>query len=340
MTTPLDQDLPVQEPDETDKQPHLALCVEIGGSHVSAAVVTLDGDFLSTRDEPLDSECSPSSTIQQVQTLLKSLFVDVASPLETYCGLAVSLPGTVRSKDGMCLFSHILQWEDVQVGEPLGQVLGQAPLLVNNVHAAGLGELHFGAGKDVDSFASITLGSGIGGSLFLGGRLYTGNSDSAGEIGHITVDPDGPECSCGSQGCLETMAAGPAIARMAEESIKVGAQSLLSTLVSGDQRVSAEQVYRAALEGDALAIKIWEKMGRDLGLALATLITLVNPARIILGGGVAQAFTFFETTLREEVRKRARVVPRDFTEIVPSPLGTRAGLAGAAASCFQNTLRN
>jgi glucokinase-like ROK family protein len=335
VTNTSEQEIAALEPSPPAPSPQpLAICVEIGGTHISAAVASSDGTFLLAYDEPLHPGAPASQTLHQAQSLIKRLFVDAHAPLESYCGLAVTLPGTVRSKDGMCLFSPILQWEDVQVGEPLGQVLGITTLLVNNVQAAGLGELHFGAGRDVDNFACVTLGSGIGGSLFLSGQLYTGNSDSAGEIGHITVDPDGPECSCGSQGCLETLASGPAVARMAEESLKVGAQSLLTTLMQADQAVTAEMVYRAAVEGDALAIKIWEKMGRYLGLGLATLITLVNPARIILGGGVAQAFPYFEPTLREEVRKRARVVPRDFTDLVPSPLKTRAGLAGAAASCF------
>ena len=230
----------------------------------------------------------------------------------------------------------MLQWEDVQIGDPLGGFLGCPPLLINTVQAVGLGELHYGAGQDVDSFACVSIGTGIAGSLILSGRLHSGDSDSAGEIGHITVVPDGPECSCGNQGCLETLASGPAVSRMADESLKLGVQSILADWAQGDAPVSAEKVCQAAEQGDALAVKIWEKVGRYLGLGLSTLITLVNPRRIILGGRVSGAYPHFESTLREEVRRRARVVPRDFTEIVPSPLGTNAALLGTAAACFKN----
>jgi len=313
--------------------PHV-IGIDLGGYHVSAAVVNPEGHLIGISERTVERFRPPAEVLAILVSAAREALERSGLGHEAIRGIGVGLPGTLRPTEGLCLFSTILNWQDVQIRDPIQEALGLPTCILNNVHATAVGELSFGAGKDVDNFACVSIGTGIGGGVIIGGEIYRGDSDSAGEVGHITVDPDGPECVCGNQGCLEALTAGPAIARMAAESLKLGAQSLLTDMAAQSQPIRAEHVFRAAREGDALAIKIWEKVGRYLGLGIATLITLVNPRRVILGGRVSQAFEFFGPSLKEEVRRRARVVPRDFTEILPSPLGARASLLGSAATAL------
>ncbi len=310
--------------------------VDLSASHVAAAVVCPDGRMEGLLERPFDRSRPATEVLSDVVVPAIIDCVDAANlSMSDIRGIGFCVPGTLRPEEGLCILSPILGWEDVQIVEPLRAATNIPTTIVQKVYASVQGERYFGAGRDVDNFVSILIGTLAEGGIVIGGELYRGDSDSAGEIGHITVDPDGASCLCGNQGCLEAMAAGPAIARMAADSIKLGAQSLLADWANDGEQITAEHVLRAAREGDALAIKIWEKVGSYLGLAISAVITIVNPRRIIMGGKVSVAFDFFAPTLREEVRRRARMVPRNFTDIVPSPLGGRAPLLGSAATALE-----
>lgn len=308
--------------------------VNLTDSCVTAAVVDANGQIASRAQErKIDRKLTP-------QDVLTGTVVPAIEEARRRSGLSiraigVSLPGTLRPEEGLCLLSPPLGWEDVPLREILQRATGLPTVIVNDVRAMVRGELSLGAARDIDNAVCISLGTTIQGGLVINGEFYEGGSDSAGEVGHITVDHDGPSCTCGNQGCLETLASGPAVARMASESLKLGAQSILNEWVSEPHPITAEMVHRAARDGDALAIKIWEKVGRYLGLGLASVITIVNPQRIILGGKVAQAFEYFGPTMKEEVRRRARMVPRDYTQLVPSPLGLDVHLLGAAVMALE-----
>lgn len=308
--------------------------IDLGGSHVSAAVVDAEGRLVGIGERNVDRTRPPQEVLATATGAAREALERSGLAADGIRAVGFSLPGTLRPREGLCLFSTELNWEDIRVRDPIEQAFPGRVVLVNEIEATTLGERWFGAGRDVDNFVCVDIGSGIGGGVVIHGQMYRGDSDSAGEVGHVTVDPDGPQCTCGSQGCLDTLASGPAIGRMAAESLRLGAQSVLAEWMADGTAIGAEQVFRAAREGDALAIKIWEKVGRYLGLASATLITVINPRRLIFGGRVSQAFEFFAPTLKEEVRRRARMVPRDFTDIVASPLGARAALMGTAAAAL------
>ena len=321
--------------DESEQHAYV-VGVDLSDSWVNAAVIDDSGHVLVRSLARVDVGEHPSDLLGK--TVAKAVEDAVERSGRTPTVLGLSMPGTLRPEEGLCLLSPRLGWEDVPVVEILEKALPLRAVVVNDIRSILAGERAYGAGRSVENFVCVSMGSVVDGGIMLNGRVYEGASDCAGEIGHLTIEQEGSECACGNQGCLDTLVSGPAVARMVCEAIRLGAQSVMSEWASEEMPLTSEMVCRAAREGDALALKVWDKVGRYLGLGLAAVVTIVNPRRIIIGGRLAQAFDFFAPTLREEVRRRARMVPRDYTEIVPSPLGLDAALLGCGVVALRAQL--
>lgn len=308
--------------------------VEVDDEYVTAAVVDPDGRVVG---QPVSRrlECGESPDQALLGCVTPTVEAAIHASDAPVRAIGLALPGTLRPEEGLCVLSTSLGWENVRVRDRVSHALGLPTFIVNAVRANLEGERHFGTGIGVDNLVCVSLGRAIEGGMCVHGRLYDGDSDSACEVGHLTVELDGLPCTCGNQGCLETVASGPAVARMAAESLRLGAQSVLADWVSEESPITSALVYRAACGGDALAIRVWETVGRYLGFALSAVITLVNPQRIVMGGRVARAFDWFAPAMFEEVRRRARMVPRDFTQIVSSGILLDAVVLGAAWHAFQ-----
>jgi glucokinase len=246
-------------------------------------------------------------------------------------GIGMGLPGNLRPDEGLCVFSPNFQWRDVQVRAPLQEELGIPVFIQNDVRTITLGEKHFGLGRGVDSFVCVWLGTGVGGGIVINGQLYTGSSESAGEIGHITVNPEGPLCNCGNRGCLESYASGTGMARRTAELLVRESSPILEKVVEKRGKTSAAGTYEAAVEGDEAAIRLWEDMGTYLGIGLGNIVTTVNPRMVIVGGRVSDAWDFFSPAMIREFESRVHMVPKGFTQIVRSTLGVDAGILGGAA---------
>jgi len=213
-------------------------------------------------------------------------------------------------------------------------------ILENDANSAALGEKWLGAARDYDDMLMLTLGTGVGGGIVLGGRVWHGMRGMAGEPGHITIEPDGPPCPCGNRGCLEQYASATAVVRMAREAIAQGNSPALTRAAQENAEISAKSVYQMAVEGDNGAQQIYRRVGWALGIGLADLINLLNLPMYVIGGGVASAWDAFLPALLEEVRKRSFVyratAPEESsgsgkkTIITRALLGGDAGLVGAA----------
>ena len=308
--------------------------VEVDDECVTAAIIEPGGGVVGP---PITCRTERSTSPEEALRRCVTPTIEAAMRASDHpvAAVGIALPGTLRPEEGLCLLSTTLGWENVSVRDVISQALGLPTVIVNGVRANLEGERHYGTGIGVDNLVCVSLGRTIEGSMCIQGRVYDGASDSACEVGHLTVENDGQPCTCGNQGCLETVASGPSVARMATESLKLGAQSVLADWVSEDCPISAALVYRAACEGDALAIRVWETVGRFLGFALSAVITVVNPQRIVVGGRVAGAFDWFAPAMFEEIRRRARMVPRDYTQIVSSTLPQDAVVLGAAWHAFK-----
>jgi glucokinase len=233
-------------------------------------------------------------------------------------GIGIGVPGFILLKEGIIRNSNNLAClEDFPIRAEIERRLGAHVILENDANAAALGEKWMGAGRDVEDLVLLTLGTGVGGGIISGGRVLQGYLGMAGELGHITVVPDGNPCGCGNQGCLEKHASATAIAAMASM-LRLG------------EGLSAREVYDLALRGDEKASRIFVAMGQALGVALATLVNTFNFPLYLLSGGVLAAWDLFAPPMLAEVRRRSFTFRTTATRIEKATLGNEAGLFGAA----------
>ena len=250
---------------------------------------------------------------------------------EGVMGVGIGAPGPLDRNSGVVLETPNLGWRNVPIRDMVASELGLPAVLDNDANCAAFAEWWLGAGRGADRLIGLTLGTGIGGGVILGGEVYHGASDAAGEVGHMSVAFDGRLCACGSRGCVEAYASGPAIAARAAEGIARGANSTLSALAEGDPvGITAETVCEAAAAGDRYAIHVLTETARILGVALANLIHLFNPEVIVIGGGVAAAGESLFKPLRAEAERRAFCSATAVCRIVPADFPGTGGVIGAA----------
>jgi len=304
------------------------LAIDIGGTKLAAGIVDCEGRMLARGEVPTRATEGLEPVLARIVALGRSLLsrpevadvqvhrigVGCAGPVDLAAGLVFKPP-------------NLPGWTRVPLTEHLEHGLGLPTILENDANAAALGEFRYGAGRGVRSIVYMTVSTGIGGGIILDGKVWHGLKDAAGEIGHITVCPDGPLCGCGNQGCLEAMASGPSIARRAREAVSAGRSSALSGLAN----VTSADVVRLAQEGDAVASQVWADAVKYLGIGVAAVITFLAPERVVIGGGVTKAGDFLFQPLRGEVRRRVKLVPVESVPILPAALGPDVGILGAAA---------
>lgn len=318
------------------QHPHV-VGIDLGGSHVSAAVVDVTGSILGVAETDIDRMAAPDTLLRQdIARIVKAAVSQAGVAPADIKGVGMGLPGNIDREHGICRFSPNFQWRDVRVALPLQEAVGYPVFLLNDVRSHTLGELHFGAGRGLASFAMLAIGTGIGGGIVIDGTLIEGAHSAGGELGHITVDPNGPLCGCGNHGCVEALASGPAIVRAAQKAILEDRGNGILALAGHVDTVTPAHVARAALGGDLEASAMWEAAGRWLGIAIASVITTIDVDSILIGGGVGQAGELLLRPAREEVGKRCRMIPPNTTPIEPAQLGERAGLIGAAALALES----
>lgn len=235
---------------------------------------------------------------------------------EMVLGIGIGLPGPVDSQKGIVhYFPNIPGWRNVYLSRIIRRRTGIVTFIDNDVNLITLAEFSRGAGRGSKNMFCLTLGTGVGGGIIVDGRLYRGSSLSAGEIGHIPLTEDGPECGCGARGCLESYIGNRQIMNMAEK--RFGP-------------ISLEDLSRKAKTGNKQAIKIWQDVGRHLGLALSGMVNFFNPDCIVIGGGVSEAGGILFNTVRKIIRIRAMAPAKNAVRIVKAGLGQDAGIIGAA----------
>ncbi|MEK7380449.1 MAG: ROK family protein, partial [Gemmatimonadota bacterium] len=251
-------------------------------------------------------------------------------------GIGVGAPGPLDTRTGVIFLTPNLGWVDMPLRQRMADALGYPTTLDNDANCAVLGEWWQGAARGSEHAVGVTIGTGVGGGVIIGGRLYHGASDCAGEFGHTTLDAQGRKCKCGNYGCLEAYASGPSIANRAVEAIRAGAVSIIPAKVGGDlDLVTAQEVYQASQEGDEVALEVVRDAARYLGAGIANLINIFNPEVVVVCGGVTQAGERLFAPLRQEVTRRAFRPAVEACRIVPGELSGTAGVYGAAASFLQ-----
>ncbi len=250
--------------------------------------------------------------------------------------IGLGTPGLVDVRSGIIKTAVDVGWFEVPIKEMAETALGLQTFVANRSKVGALAELWYGAGQGLQDLVYVSIGTGIAAGIVHRRELYIGANSSAGELGHVTVLPDGPLCPCGNRGCLQQLAAGPAIANRARERLRAGGASLLQAMsASYPELITAQMVFQAAEQGDPLAREIIEETATYLGIAIANLINLFNPELIILGGPVGRAGRVLIEPLQAEVRRRAMTYPLSAVRIVTSALKADAGAIGAAVLVLQ-----
>ena len=315
--------------------PTFAIGVDLGGTNLRVAAVSDDGRVLENVARDTGSRRGRDAVLDEMCAAIRDVAGRHAAQ-GALAGIGIGVPGIIDMETGLLRESPNLPgWHDYPVRDEIERRLKAHVILENDANAAAMGESWMGAARDVDNCCMLTLGTGVGGGLVLNGHLWHGMTGMAGELGHITVNPDGPPCGCGSRGCIEQYASATAVKRMAEEAMVLGGASELERLArTGD--LNARTVFDLAQRGDAAAQAVYTTVGRMLGVLLAGLVNALNLPMYVVGGGVADAWDAFAPVMIEEVRRRSFVYaatepgPRRRTQIVKAALGGDAGLIGAA----------
>lgn len=303
--------------------------VDLGGTNLRIAAVDPEGAIRERIN--LDTEVK-EGRLRVVADMCDAVKeIEQRLPDGQLGGIGIGVPGIINLADGTVRQSPNLPgWSDFPVRDDIEQLLGTQVILENDANAAALGESWVGAGRNVESLCMMTLGTGIGGGLILDGRIWHGREGMAGELGHMTIDPNGALCGCGNLGCVEAYASASAISRMAMAAVRVGRSPELARDAEELGELTAEIVYIKAKQGDTVAREVFEMVGRSLGVAIANLINIFNLPLYVVGGGVAHGWDAFAPSLMAEVHKRSLVARSTNPTIVPSALGADAGLVGAA----------
>ncbi len=314
-----------------------AIGVDLGGTNLRIAAVDGRGKLREKIATGTGVARPRDEVIAEMCRAIQALAAKQKKAGGRLAGVGVGVPGILDMKSGMLRESPNLPgWEDYPVREEIERRLGTRVILENDANAAALGEKWLGAGRKVDDLCMLTLGTGVGGGIVLGGRIWHGMTGMAGELGHIMVEPGGPRCGCGSQGCVEQFASATAIERMAREAVAGGLAPAMAR-VTAKRGFSSQTVCRMAEAGDAAAQEIFARVGRALGIVVAALVNTFNLPMYVIGGGVADAWPMFSPAMLEEVRKRSFVYAATSshpaggkTVIARAKLGSDAGLYGAA----------
>jgi glucokinase len=313
--------------------------IDIGGTNLVVGAVAEDGSrLLALRTEPTRPEEGPDAVVTRLAALARDCMAGCRTedPGATVLGVVVGAPGPLDTRTGIIFLTPNLGWVDMPLRQRLADQIGLPASLDNDANCAVFGEWWRGAARGSRHIIGFTIGTGIGGGIIIDGRLYHGASDCAGEFGHTTIDPEGRHCKCGNYGCLEAYASGPAIALRSMEAIASGAESRMPDMVDGDlSRLTAQTVYQAAQEGDALALEVVRDTAKYLGVGVANLVNVFNPEIVVICGGVTQAGERLFAPLRQEVTRRAFKPAVRVCRILPGELTGTAGVYGAAASFLQ-----
>jgi glucokinase-like ROK family protein len=317
------------------------LGIDVGATHLLALVTDLNARIISEVEQLFDVIAGPEIGLPAIVAIGHEALAQAGIDVSRLVGICVGVPGPLDYARGTVIAPPIMPgWDEVPVRDRMQEIFGAPVYLDNDANLGAFGELHYGAGQGVESLAYIKVATGIGYGIIIGGQIYHGQTGSAGEIGHVMIDEDGPPCKCGSYGCLEAMASGPAIAQRAMLAIQVGQPSILGQVVSHNGCLAAEDVARAALEGDALSQRLYRDAGRLIGIGVADLMNLLNPGRVIVGGGVAQAGELLLASLRETACQRTVRAAGENVDIVQAALGHRSSALGAVALVIRETFRN
>ena len=308
------------------------LAVDLGGTKIATALVSTKKQIIAQQYMLTLADEGPDAVVRRMLAAISSALTKAQVLCPAFSTIAISSAGIIDVRKGIVTASPSFPgWHDIPLQEIVEAETGLKCFLINDATAAVTAEHRLGAGMGLRNILYVTVSTGIGGGIIVDDNLYSGFSGCAGEIGHMTIDINGPRCTCGSVGCLEALASGTAVAKEAQRRIACGEKSIILELVDDEpQNITAEMVAAAAKRRDAMALEIVSQAATYLGIGMANLVNIFNPEIIIIGGGMSKMGDMLFDPLRRTVEERAFRLPGNMVQIVPSKLGDDVSLLGAA----------
>ena len=313
----------------------IAIGIDIGGTSIKGAAVDSNGRVYEKFSMPFVKGEDGKITITKLAELVKEYIA--AHHLENkIVGIGIGSPGTLDVENGIVNYANNLGWNELPVAKIMNETLPYPIRLTNDANAAALGEAKFGAGKQFESLIMLTLGTGVGGGIIINGKLYEGNQGKGGELGHVVVQVDGEQCSCGRKGCLEAYASATALIRETKKAMRSNKRSLMWEICPDIELVGGKVVFEAAAKGDKNAIEVLNNYVKYLGEGILNYCNIFRPNVVVLSGGIANAGAALFDPLNEYIKARDygyKATPA--VEVVPAELGYDSGKIGAAALFFK-----
>ncbi|RZI97354.1 MAG: ROK family protein [Variovorax sp.] len=313
--------------------------IDIGATSLDVAVLRPDLSVLAQHAEHADVRQGPGVVLARVRTLMRELLAQSGLGTKDVMGIGIGVPGPVDFASGQLVNPPLMPaWDSFSIRDYLRDDYAAPVFVDNDVNLMALGEL-WRLRRSLDNFLVIKVGTGIGCGIVCHGEVYRGAAGSAGDVGHICVDQEGPRCHCGNLGCVEAMAAGPAITRMAIDAAEAGQSAALADCLQRQGRIDAIDVGEASRAGDAAANGIIQRAGSLIGQMLASVVNFFNPSHVFIGGGITRIGPLFLAAVRQSVYQRSLALSTRHLEIQYTPLGAQGGLVGAGVLAMHETLK-
>ncbi len=305
------------------------LGADCGGTNIKMAIVDDSGRLLHSDLQPIDYKKQPIQVVRDMAQRLKNFLA--RCNINRVKGLGVGIAGDVDPHKGLVRFSPNLGWNNVPLKEYLFKFLRIPVLVENDANCAAVGAYWLDARRDCENLVCLTLGTGVGGGIIVGGKLYRGTTGSAGEIGHMTIDYNGRRCKCGNLGCAESLIGAWGIILSAQEALKKNQAPILKKLIrETNEKLSPKLIEQAAKKGDAFSRRLWKQTGVQLGCVLSNCVNIFNPERIVLSGGVSKVGNLLLAPALATMKSRAFKVPAKTVKVTVSKYGEKLGVMGAA----------
>lgn len=317
------------------KQVKCAVGVDLGGTNIKVGIVSIEGKILDKISVKTQAEGGHVVVLENIKKSISEILKKNNYKIK---GIGVGCPGVINTKKGTVENPpNFPGWEKVKLGAYLKKEFGIDVHVENDANAAAIGELIFGAGKKYNSFVMITLGTGVGGGIVFNKKIFRGEFGAAGEIGHISINPNGPPCNCGSTGCIEAYVGNHYLKDRIRNEVKEYPNSLIWKLIDNDlANISPRIIQEAAEMNDDYAKSVIDKMGKQLGVTFASLSNVLDISTFIIGGGVAGFGTPLFDAIRETVANRVLTPLRPRVKVIPAKLKNDAGIKGASSLVFYN----
>ena len=301
--------------------------IDLGGTKISTALSTLEGKIINNVVVPTNAQEGEASVLSRMIGTIENVLVGANATINDVQAIGIGSPGPLDANKGVIITTPNLPFKNYNVVQPIKDEFNIPVYLDNDANVAAIGEYMFGAGKGKENIVYFTVSTGVGGGAVLNGNIYRGNTCNALEIGHITVEPNGPRCNCGNLGCLEALSSGTAIGRRGVEAVSTNVETSLRKY----DKVTSYEVFKEAEAGDEVAKDIVDNALNYLGIGVANAVAIFDPQMVIIGGGVTQVGDKLFDKVRQVVNKRCFKNMAEACEIAPAGLGINAGVVGAVA---------